>query len=88
MSTENTLQTILEKLEVLQSRQLALLETQTVLYKKVEEYGKQSLKMLAVCQKGYTNILKAQEYTCEQFDDCREDFQDMSNSVSNIGWGC
>ena len=83
----STLEIILRELKILGGRQVELAEQMSRLAEKMESNQKESLKMLKVCHQGYTNILKAQEFTCEKFDDCMDDCQDISNSVSNLGWG-
>lgn len=84
---KTTLELILEQLKMLGERQNVIADQLAAMARKLDAHQKENHKMLKVCHTGYTNILKAQEYTTEKFEECMDDCQDISNSVSNLGWG-
>ena len=93
-TTEEKLAIMLEIVSTINVR-VAKIENDTRLVRsKVHEFGillkranTENRQMLKCCQKGYYNLLQAQEYVCSKTEEMLEDTCDLSNSVSNLNWG-
>ena len=94
---ETKLDLILERLGTINERLMKCEETCRLTRHKVNEFGillkrgsKQNLEMLRVCQQGYYNVLRAQQYCAEKTDEIMEETGDLSNCISNLNWtgGC
>jgi predicted transcriptional regulator len=83
-----------DKIDIVLKRLLQIETDCRIMRHKIHEFGimlkrsnAEQREMLRVCHTGYTNVLKAQEYVANKTDELMDDCCEMSNTVSNFGWG-
>ena len=86
-SIEKQLALICEKLVSLETEQKEFRKTVEETLETCKNANAQCLKMLAACREGYCRIAKCSEYLLEKQEEMIENTEDMTNSISNIGWG-